>query len=288
MRASEKENADLFWGLRGGGGNFGIVTEFEFRLHRVGPTVLAGPIFWPIEESPELLRFYRDWIADAPDELMTIVIHRKAPALPFVPPELHGELVAAVACCYAGPVEDGEAVVRPAAGVRLAGARPLPAQALRRAPVDVRSLLPPRLVVLRARLRRRRAHGRRDRHHRRARAADRVPARRLPDLAARRRGGARRRRRHGVQRPRRGPHLQPHRARRRPRTASSSEREWARTFWSALEPYHTGVYVNFLMDEGEERVRQAYGPEKYDRLQALKRRYDPDNLLRLNQNIPPA
>ena len=78
--------------MRGGGGNFGIVTEFEFRLNPVGPMVLAGPIFWPMEESPKVLRFYRDWIADAPDELMTIVVHRKAPALPFVPAELHGEL----------------------------------------------------------------------------------------------------------------------------------------------------------------------------------------------------
>jgi FAD/FMN-containing dehydrogenase len=113
VKASETENPDLFWGVRGGGGNFGIVTEFEFRLNPVGPVVLAGPIFWRIEESPRLLRFYRDWIAEAPDELMTIVIHRKAPPLEFVPRELHGELVVAVVCCYAGPVEEGERVVRP-------------------------------------------------------------------------------------------------------------------------------------------------------------------------------
>ena len=75
--------------------------------------MLAGPIFWPIEESPSVLRFYRDWIADAPDELMTIVIHRKAPPLDVVPSELHGKLVVAVACCYAGPVDEGMKVVRP-------------------------------------------------------------------------------------------------------------------------------------------------------------------------------
>src|SRR5918998_5203681 len=112
VKASATENPDLFWGLRGGGGNFGIVTEFEFRLHPLDPIVLAGPIFWPIEESPSVLRFYRDWIADAPDELMTIVLHRKAPPLEFVPPELHGKLVVAVACCYAGPTEEGMKVVR--------------------------------------------------------------------------------------------------------------------------------------------------------------------------------
>src|SRR5687768_88665 len=113
VKASETENADLFWGVRGGGGNFGIVTEFEFRLNPVGPIVLAGPVFWPMEDSPNVLRFYREWIAEAPDELMTIVVHRKAPPLPFVPRELHGKLVVSVVCCYAGSVEDGEQVVKP-------------------------------------------------------------------------------------------------------------------------------------------------------------------------------
>src|SRR3954467_14346855 len=96
VRASPDENADLFWGIRGGGGNFGIVTEFEFRLNELGPQVLAGPIFWRMADSPQVLRFYRDWIAEAPDELMTIVVHRKAPPLPFVPTELHGEPVVAI------------------------------------------------------------------------------------------------------------------------------------------------------------------------------------------------
>src|SRR5204862_7246694 len=93
VKASEDENADLFWGIRGGGGNFGIVTEFEFRLNPVGPIVLAGPILWPMEESPNVLRFYRDWITDAPDELTTIVVHRHAPPLEAIPPELHGRPV---------------------------------------------------------------------------------------------------------------------------------------------------------------------------------------------------
>src|SRR6266511_5406535 len=96
VKASADENADLFWGVRGGGGNFGIVTEFEFNCVPLGPTVLAGPIFWPMEQSGDVLRFYRDWVADAPDELMTIVVHRKAPPLPFVPQELHGEPVVMV------------------------------------------------------------------------------------------------------------------------------------------------------------------------------------------------
>jgi FAD/FMN-containing dehydrogenase len=113
VKASADENEDLFWGVRGGGGNFGIVTEFEFELVAVGPTVLAGPIFWPMEDSPEVLRYYRDWVAAAPDELMTIIVHRKAPALPFVPDELHGKPVVMVVSCWAGDPEEGEEVIRP-------------------------------------------------------------------------------------------------------------------------------------------------------------------------------
>src|ERR671930_882316 len=113
VKASADENADLFWGIRGAGPNFGIVTEFEFNCVPLGPTILAGPIFWAMEDSPEVLRFYRDWVADTPDELMTIVVHRKAPPLPFVPEELHGKPVVMVACCWAGSVEEGEAAIRP-------------------------------------------------------------------------------------------------------------------------------------------------------------------------------
>ena len=107
VTASEDENPDLFWGLRGGGGNFGIVTEFEFRLRPARPEVLAGPVFWPMERRRRVLRFYRDWVADAPDELMTIVVHRKAPPLPFVPQELHGKPVVMVIVCWVGDVEAG-------------------------------------------------------------------------------------------------------------------------------------------------------------------------------------
>ena len=158
VKASENENADLFWGVRGGGGNFGVVTEFEFRLNPLGPKVVAGPVFWPIEESPDVLRFYRDWIAEAPDELMTIVIHRKAPPLPFVPPELHGKLGRRrrlLLCRIGGGGGRGG---RAAEGLRIAGARSVRAEALPRASGDVRPLLPARPVVLHAGLRRGGAH----------------------------------------------------------------------------------------------------------------------------------
>jgi hypothetical protein len=287
VRASAEENADLFWGLRGGGGNFGIVTEFEFRLNPLGPIVLAGPIFWPMEDSPRLLRFYRDWIGDVPDDLMTIVVHRKAPPLPAVPKDLHGKPVVSVACCYAGPIEEGEKVIRPLKQFK----PPLLDLCTPKPFLEHQALLDPTFP-----------HGRWY-YHRACAVAEltdeviditvehamriRSPLTAFPIWQL---GGAAGRvgedetafsgrdRGHefnisGISETREG---------------FEEEREWSRTFWSALEPHHIGVYVNFLMDEGAEGVRHAYGPEKFERLQALKRKYDPDNFFRLNQNIPPA
>jgi FAD/FMN-containing dehydrogenase len=287
VKASAAENVDLFWGVRGGGGNFGIVTEFEFRLHPVGPTVLAGPIFWPIEESPRVLRFYREWIADAPDELMTIVIHRKAPPLDFVPAELHGQLVVAIVCCYAGPLDEGAKVLRPLKDFRspvldLCEPKPYVAHQGMFDPsfphgrwyymraCDVAELTDDVIDIT-------------VEHSLRIES----PFTAFPIWQM---GGAVSKvgeddtaftgRNAGftfnIGACTEGP------------DGFEDEREWVRTFWSALEPYHTGVYVNFLGDEGQERVQESYGPEKYVRLRELKRRYDPDNLLRINQNIPPA
>src|SRR6188472_4553317 len=113
VKASADENAELFWGLRGGGGNFGIVTEFEFDCVPLGPQILAGPVIWPMTDSGEVLRFYRDWIAEAPDDLMTIIVHRKAPPLPIIPEELHGQPVVMVICCWVGDLEEGERFIKP-------------------------------------------------------------------------------------------------------------------------------------------------------------------------------
>jgi FAD/FMN-containing dehydrogenase len=287
VKASASENPDLFWGVRGGGGNFGIVTQFEFRLNPVGPIVLAGPIFWPMEESPNVLRFYREWIAEAPDELMTIVVHRKAPPLPFVPLELHGKLVVSVVCCYAGPVEDGEKAVKPLKAfgspvLDLCVPKPFLAhQAMfdlsfqhgwwyyMRA-CDVAELTDEVIDITVD-------------HSLRINSP-------LTAFPIWQRGGAAAR--VGEDETAFGGRSAGHTFNITAVTATGEgfdqEREWVRNFWSALEPYHTSVYVNFLMEEGEERTRQAYGAEKYDRLKALKRRYDPDNFFRLNQNIGPA
>jgi hypothetical protein len=287
VKASASENPDLFWGVRGGGGNFGIVTQFEFRLNPVGPIVLAGPIFWPMEESPNVLRFYREWIAEAPDELMTIVVHRKAPPLPFVPLELHGKLVVSVVCCYAGPVEDGEKAVKPLKAfgspvLDLCVSKPFLAhQAMfdlsfqhgwwyyMRA-CDVAELTDEVIDITVD-------------HSLRINSP-------LTAFPIWQRGGAAAR--VGEDETAFGGRSAGYTFNITAVTATGEgfdqEREWVRNFWSALEPYHTSVYVNFLMEEGEERIRQAYGAEKYDRLKALKRRYDPDNFFRLNQNIGPA
>jgi FAD/FMN-containing dehydrogenase len=286
VKASETENADLFWGVRGGGGNFGIVTEFEFQLVPLGPQVMAGPVFWAMEDAPEVLRFYRDWIAGCPDEMMTIVVQRKAPALPVVPPELVGKRVIAVVACYSGPVEEGERALAPLKGfgrpvLDLCKPKPfLTHQAMfdpsfRRGcwyyvrSCDVASLEDGVIDAICE-------HGLRIESP-------------ITSLALWQMGGAVARvsdadsafhgRQAGFTFNING----------NTETAEGfeAERRWARDFWTALEPYHTSVYVNFLMEEGEERVKQAYGAEKWARLKTLKRKYDPTNLFRVNQNIRP-
>ncbi len=112
VRASADEHPELFWALRGGGGNFGVVTSFQFALHPVGQTVIAGPVFWAADDTADVLRFYRDFAADAPDELGTVVRLGTVPPLPVIAEELHWRPAIAVSCCYAGPVEDGERAVR--------------------------------------------------------------------------------------------------------------------------------------------------------------------------------
>jgi hypothetical protein len=288
VKASETENPELFWGVRGGGGNFGVVTSFEFRAHRLGPTVMAGPIFWHMRDAYEVLRFYRDWITDVPDELTTIVNFRKAPLLPTIPTELHGKPVVAVLCTYAGPVEDGEKVIEP----------------LKQFGTVVHDLCQPKAFLThQASLDPGLPHG----WWYYARSCDvaeltddviditvehslriRSPRTSYPifqlggairsigdgDTAFNGRAAGHTYNINGIAPGDNG-------------EGFDEEREWARGLWQALSPYHTSVYVNFLMDEGEDGIRRAYGPAKYERLKALKKTYDPTNFYRLNQNIAP-
>jgi FAD/FMN-containing dehydrogenase len=287
IQASADRHADLFWGVRGGGGNFGIITEFEFRCVPLGPQLMAGPVFWPMVKSPDVLRFYRDWIADAPDELMTIVIHRMAPPLPFVPPELHGKPVVVVACCWAGDIEDGERFIRP---LKKFGSPVLDA-CVPKPFLTHQAMFDPSFPAGRWY------------YFKSCDVAELSDE--IIDITAEhslqisspltaypiwQMGGA-------VGRV--GDDETAFNGRSAGFTYNiggctetsagfDEEREWVRDFWSALQPWHEGVYVNFLGNEGAERVQQSYGPKKYERLQALKRKYDPDNFFRINQNIPPT
>ncbi|HEX6393481.1 MAG TPA: FAD-binding oxidoreductase [Acidimicrobiales bacterium] len=288
IKASETENPELFWGVRGGGGNFGIVTSFEFRAHPLGPTVMAGPVFWHMRDAYEVLRFYRDWITDTPDELTTIVNFRKAPTSPLIPEDLQGKPIVAVLCTYAGPIEDGQKVIEP----------------LKRFRTVVHDLCQPKpFVAHQAMLDPGLPHG----WWYYARSCDvaqltddviditvdhslriRSPRTTYPifqlggairavgddDTAFNGRGAGHTYNINGIAPGDKG-------------EGFDEEREWARGLWEALAPYHSSVYVNFLMDEGEDGIRRAYGPAKYQRLKEVKNTYDPDNFFRLNQNIPP-
>jgi FAD/FMN-containing dehydrogenase len=279
---------ELLWGLRGGGGNFGVVTRFDYRLHGVGPTVLAGPVYYALEDGPAVLRRYRDFIATAPDELTTIVNLRLAPPLPVLPPSLHGRPVVAVASCWAGDPDAGEATIaelrhlgRPL--IDLAGPRPYQTLQSMFDPVVPHGWhyywkaweLPPltdatidALVAGAARITSPRSY-----------------------IIVFQLGGAMAR--VGEQDTAFGQRSEGHdvniNAAWLPGDPEADRHvAWARGTFAALEDQAAGrTYVNFLGDEGADRVRAAYGPERYDRLAALKREYDPGNRLRGNQNVVP-
>jgi len=287
LHASADEHADLFWGLRGGGGNFGVVTSFEYRLHPVGPIVLAGVMLHPAARAREVLASYRAFVATAPDELMTIVILTTAPPAPFLPTSVHGQPVVIIGACYAGPVDDGERAIAPLrrVGPPLAdtiGPTPYVShQALLDPGVPhglgyswkseyVAALTDPLIETLA------------EQAWRAATPQSYTIIFHLGGAVARQDAEASafedRRARHAVNidavwsEPGQAPACM----------------VWTRDFWETIRPHSTGrVYVNFLGEEGQDRVRAAYGDVKYERLRALKRTYDPTNLFRLNQNIRP-
>jgi FAD binding domain-containing protein/berberine-like enzyme len=286
VRASDAENPDLFWGIRGGGGNFGIVTSFEFRLNPLGPMVLAGPVAWAMENSPGVMRFYRDWIKEVPNEVNTIVMHRRAPATDLWPKHLHGKHVVIVGFCYAGDVDEGEKVLRPMRGFGspvLDACVPMPYVAHQAffdpglpwgwwyyfRGCDVAELTDEVIDITVD-------------HALRIRS----PKTSFPIFHL---GGAMTSR--GDQETafsgRRAGHTFNCGGGTETAEGFDAEREWGSGLWEALKPHHVGAYVNFLQDEGSERVAEVYGAEKFNRLRALKRKYDPDNFFRLNQNISP-
>ena len=287
IHTSATEHPDLFWALRGGGGNFGVVTHFEFQLHPVAPDVLSGLIVYPISQAKQVLQQYRDFIGKAPDELSVWTVLRKAPPLPFLPPEAHGQEVVVLAILYAGDPKQGEPLIEPLRkfGTPLGehiGVQPYTAWQQAFDP-----LLTP---------------GARNywKSHNFSTLADGLfdavieYIGKLPSSQCEIFFGA-----IGGATERQAPNATAyaHRDARfvmnvhgRWDDAADDKRciDWARAFFQASAPFASGgVYVNFLTADEGDRVRSAYGPN-YDRLARIKMQYDPDNLFRTNQNIAPA
>jgi FAD binding domain/Berberine and berberine like len=277
LTASAQENDDLFWAIRGGGGNFGVVTSFEYQLHPVD-LVLAGALSYPLSMAPRVLRFYDDFVKAAPDELSTAVSLALAPT---------GQPTVSIAVCYCGPLDEGEQVLRPLRRFQspvIDGIQPVPYAALQSAldegfPSGRRHYWKsgwlPRLTDGAIQT-----------------LMDFVPS--MPSPAS----GVGMQQMHGLA-SRTDPSATafPHRAEQYDFLILSqwsnpvdSDRnvEWTRALFQAMQPHlDKSVYVNNLGDEGSARVQAAYGAN-YQRLAVLKRTYDPDNLFRANQNIEPS
>lgn len=285
--ASEAEHTDLFWGLRGGGGNFGVVTSFEFQAHPVGPEVLSGLIVHPFSDARAVLQACRDFLKDAPDEVTVWTVLRKAPPLPFLPEEAHGTEVVILAAMYAGDMADGEAALAPlrAIGNPIAdviGPHPFAGwqqafdpllvpgarnywkthdfDEMNDGVIDkvlefVATLPDPQCEVFFAQV-----------GGAQGRVAD-------DATAYQGRSAAYVMNVHG-----------------RWNDAAQDETciGWCRELYDVLAPFSTGeAYVNFMTEEEADRVESAYGTS-YARLVELKNRYDPTNLFRMNQNIAPT
>jgi FAD/FMN-containing dehydrogenase len=289
VTASEDENADLLWGLRGGGGNFGVVTSYEFKLHELGPIVMAGLVVHPIDGARDVARAWREWVQSAPEAVCSALGILLAPPEPFVPPEVQGTPVLGVLAMYAGDPDEGEQVLRPVKqeigppvvdlidripytafqaivdpfspkgwlnyhrGEHLAGLPDDAIDAYVEHGARVKSPMSQTIVF---------RHG--------------GAIARVPDDAT-------------AASHRDAPYMW------HPIAcwgdAADTEREiaWVRESSAAMAPFTTGgVYLNFEQDEGEDHVRAGYGADKYARLVALKDAYDPGNLFRINQNIAPS
>ncbi|MGN6390626.1 MAG: FAD-binding oxidoreductase [Gemmatimonadales bacterium] len=287
VRASASEHPELFWGLRGGGGNFGVVTSFEFRLHPVGPEVLAGLVVHPLGAAKDVLRYYREFVAGTPEALACWFVMRLAPPLPFLSPEWHGKPILALAMCWSGDVSVGEKVTAPLRGF----GSPLADVVAPNPYADWQTALDPLLTP-----------GFRNywKSHDFLELSDGLidvlvsHAERIPDpnteIAYAQLGGA-------VSRVPGEATAYGHRDAQYVMNVhgrwADPDRDavcigWARDLFRAAAPYATGgVYVNFLTGDEPDRVRAAYG-SNYERVVALKNRYDPTNLFRLNQNIRPS
>jgi FAD/FMN-containing dehydrogenase len=285
VHVSETENPDLFWGLRGGGGNFGIVTQFEFALHPVGPTVYAGLIFFAAEHDAELMRVFRDWAPGAPEEITAALNLTTAPPLPVVPAEWHGKKVIALIAVSTGPIDEAEshfrsfrAVAEPVAD--LLGPMPYSAMQTLIDPLWPKGIQAYFKATNLARLDDKLIERLCELHNA-------APGPQC-EIHVHQMGGA-------VARVGEGDTAFSERSMPFVLNAvtgwydseeTSAHTQWARDVVAAAADASTGrAYVNFLGDS--DAARSSYGAETYARLVALKREYDPTNIFRLNQNIEP-
>jgi FAD/FMN-containing dehydrogenase len=286
VRASADENPDLFWALRGGGGNFGVVTSFLFRLHEVG-TVVGGPTFWAVEDAAEVLSAYRDFLPNAPRELNGFFAFHTVPPGPPFPEEIHLRKVCGVVWCYLGSEEDAASAMAPLLDAvpepLMHGVAPMPHSALQSAfdglyptgdqwywRADFVTEIPDEAVAIHARFGANAPSMKSTMHLYPIDGAahDRAPG----DTAWSYREANWSAVFAGVD----------------PDPANvGAIRDWSVDYNEALHPYSAGgAYVNMMMDEGQERVRDSYR-DNYDRLAEIKATYDPHNLFRVNQNIQP-
>jgi hypothetical protein len=287
VRASAGENTDLYWAIRGGGGNFGVVTSFTFRLHEVG-TIFGGPTFWPIEQGTEVLSAYREFLPSAPRELNGFFAFHTVPPGPPFPEEIHLRKVCGIVWCYVGGEQDATAAMEPLMKAvpepLMHGVGPMPHPTLQSAfdglypkgeqwywRADFVNEVPDEAVAIHQRF------------------AEAMPTMKSTMHMYPINGAA-----HDV-----GSTDTPWSYREAnwgsvfagvdPDPANvGAIRKWTIDYFEALHPYSAGgAYVNMMMDEGQERVRASYR-DNYDRLARIKAQYDPENLFRVNQNIQPA
>jgi FAD/FMN-containing dehydrogenase len=286
VRTSLTENPDLFWAIRGGGGNFGVVTAFEFQLHGVGPEVLSGLVVHPFADAEAVLKQYRTALELAPDELTCWTVMRQAPPLPFLSAEWHGKEVLVLAMCYCGDIQAGEdatarlrAIGKPIADV--VGPTPFTAWQAAFDPLlapgarnywkshDLSELSDATIEIL-------------------IEAVRNLPGPECEIFLAHVGGAAGRVAVDATAFPQRSSHfvMNVHARWREPKMDEACI-GWARGLYEAIRPHATGTaYINFMPDDEVDRVEAAYGGN-YQRLVETKRRYDPQNLFRMNQNVKP-
>ena len=286
VRASLSENPDLFWAISGGGGNFGIVASFEFKAAKIGTEVFCGPIVKKFDDMVEYAKFHRDYVRSMPDEMTIFMVIRHAPPLPFLPEEVHGKLVVLIPFTWLGDLETGQKLLQPILdfGETLGDGSGMYSWAGWQSAFDGLA-----------------THGARNywkSHHLKNLPDDcleiirefalKMPSNECEIYIPHMEGAPSRVAPNATAFPHRNtPFVLNIHSRWHNSDNDEKSIKWAKEFHSSSEPYSQGVYVNFLSDEGADRVKQAYTPEVWERLVACKRKWDVNNLFKMNQNISP-